>query len=33
MTEEEKQRLLDTAQEELDAIHKQSEEINSGESK
>ncbi len=33
MTEEEKQRLLDTAQEELDAIHKQSEELNLGDDK
>ena len=33
MTDEEKQRLLDTAQEELDAIHKQSEELNSGDTK
>jgi tRNA U34 5-carboxymethylaminomethyl modifying GTPase MnmE/TrmE len=30
MSEEEKQRLLETAQEELDAIHKQSEELNLG---
>jgi len=33
MSDEEKQRLLQTAQEELDAIHKQSEEIDLGESK
>ena len=33
MSEEEKARLLQTAQEELDAIHKQSEEIDLGESK
>jgi tRNA U34 5-carboxymethylaminomethyl modifying GTPase MnmE/TrmE len=33
MSEEEKQRLLETAQEELDAIHKQSEEINLGDTK
>ena len=32
-SDEEKQRLLQTAQEELDAIHKQSEEIDLGESK
>jgi len=33
MSEEEKQRLLDTAQEELDAIHKEQDEINLGDSK
>jgi hypothetical protein len=33
MSDEEKQRLLQTAQEELDAIHKESEEINLGDDK
>ena len=33
MSEEEKQRLLQTAQEELDAIHKEQDEINLGDSK
>ena len=33
MSDEEKQRLLETAQEELDAIHKESEEINLGDDK
>ena len=33
MTEEEKTRLMQTAQEELDAIHKESEEINLGDNK
>ena len=33
MSEEEKARLLQTAQEELDAIHQQQDEINLGDSK